>query len=588
MMRIVRRWVLLGVLAPIFAILPGFAAQEIKPLLDSQDLSATTANLETEIPRLMKEARVPGLQIALIRQGKIAWHGNFGIRNSETGEAVTDDTIFEAASLTKPFFAYYVMKLIDQGVIDLDKPILSYLHRDLVEQGLGHSLDEPGFHKEWFEKITPRQVLSHSSGMPHGETGKPYPLFFEPGTQWRYSADGYFFLQKAVELLKGDKLENLMQKEVLVPLGMTRSCLVWKDGFETTMANGHGFFGRPEEFRKRTEANAAASLYTTAEDYAKFVCAVLNGEGLRSETLKEMLTSQIDTGKAPGLGWSLGFGMQTDANGMAIWQWGDYGIFRNYIIAYPEKKIGLVYLTNSFYGLGICPAIVADGIGGQDLGRAALGYLPYDSPAYQFAWDLWEKGPRVVGQLADLKQRYPEVFTADILDFVLAVFQGEANLSPQVIALLQYKLSERPHSGQILLDLARGYLAAGDPKQALMCLDSAGKAEEDKVEPALIDWNRAHALALEAPVQLEEEYMKKLAGDYPPRHIIFKEGRLYYFREGGLYAEPRPLLAMSRDTFVLGGATGFRFKFEFDEKGDPAKVVGLYEDGRRDETPRGK
>jgi hypothetical protein len=82
--------------------------------------------------------------------------------------------------------------------------------------------------------------------------------------------------------------------------------------------------------------------------------------------------------------------------------------------------------------------------------------------------------------------------------------------------------------------------------------------------------------------------MKVLAGDYSPRHIIFREGRLYYFREGGIYSEPRPLVAMSRDTFVLEGASGFRFKIEFDDKGDPLKLVGLYEDGRRDETLRTK
>lgn len=561
---------------------------QIPKLLIQNELQNVTSDLQSYLPKLMKEARVPGLQIALIREGKIVWHQDFGVRNSRTGDPVTDNTIFEAASLTKPFFAYYVMKLVEQGVLSLDKPILGYLPRSLVEQGLGHSLDEKGFHRDWFEKITARQVLSHSSGMPHGEGGKPFPLFFEPGTQWKYSADGYFFLQKAVEFLKGDKIENLMQKEVLDPLGMTRSCLVWRDDYEKTMANGHGFFGRPEEFRKRTEAHAAATLYTTAEDYAKFVCAVLNGDLLRPETLKEMLTSQIDMDKDKGLGWSLGFGTQTDANGRAIWQWGDYGIFRNYIIAYPREKAGVVYLANSFYGLSICADIVAHSLGGQDLGRAALKYISYDSPVYQFAWELQEKGPQAVGHLDDLKRSYPEAFTPDMLNFVLEVFQGEANLTPQVIALLEYNLSEHPKSGKALLDLARAYLAAGDADKARLCLDQAGKAEEDKVEPAIIDWNLAHAQALKKPEKLEEEYMKRLAGDYSPRHIIFRDGRLYYFREAGTYPEPRALVAMSRDTFVLEGASGFRFKIEFDDKGDPIKVVGLYEDGRHDETLRSK
>jgi len=567
---------------------PGAPGDNILPLLHQKDLKSVVADLEGFIPQLMTQARIPGLQIALIRDGKIVWHQDFGVRNAKTGDPVTDDTIFEAASLTKPFFAYYVMKLAEQGVISLDKPILSYLPKPLIEQGLGHSLDEKGFHRDWLEKITARQVLSHSSGMPHGESGKPYPLFFEPGTQWKYSADGYFFLQKVVELLKGEPLENLMQKEVLDPLGMTRSCLVWKDAYEKTMANGHGFFGKPEEFRRRKEAHAAATLYTTAEDYAKFVCAVLNGDGLRPETLKEMLTSQIDMDKDKGLGWSLGFGIQTDANGLAIWQWGDYGIFRNYIIAYPKEKSGVVYLANSFYGLGICPAIIARSVGGQDTGRAALKYWPYDNLVYQFAWDLKEKGPQAVGRLSDLKRGHPEAFTRETMDFLVEVFQAETSLTPQVLALLEFNLTEHPKSGQAHLDLAKAYLMAGDAAKARMYLEKAGKADEDKVQPALIDWNLAHLQALEKPVQLEEDYMKKLAGDYAPRHITFRDGRLYYFREAGTYPEPRPLVAMSRDTFILEGAVGFRFKVEFDEKGDPLKLVAFYEDGRRDETPRSK
>jgi len=89
---------------------------------------------------------------------------------------------------------------------------------------------------------------------------------------------------------------------------------------ETAMACGHGLLGRPEAFRKRTEAHAGATLYTTAGDYARFVCAVLNGEGFRPGTLKEMITPQIDMDKPKGLGWALGFGTQSDANGLALWQ----------------------------------------------------------------------------------------------------------------------------------------------------------------------------------------------------------------------------------------------------------------------------
>jgi CubicO group peptidase (beta-lactamase class C family) len=108
------------------------------------------------------------------------------------------------------------------------------------------------------------------------------------------------------------------------------------------------------------------------------VCAVLNGTGLERETLGEMLTPQIDVDKDLGLTWTLGFGLQTDSNGPAFWQWGDYGIFRNYIIAYPKQKLAVVYLTNSFLGLGICHELIAGPIGGQALGMTFLNYRQYD------------------------------------------------------------------------------------------------------------------------------------------------------------------------------------------------------------------
>lgn len=558
-------------------------------LLKNKKVEKVSSDLMALIPRLMKKARIPGLQIVLIRDGLLSWRRNFGVRNAKTTEPVTDDVIFEAASFTKPIFAYYVMKLVEQGLIDLDKPLVGYLLREDIEKLLGHPLDENGFHRDWFERITAREVLSHSSGMPHGESGRPYPLLFEPGTKWKYSSEGYFYLQKVVERLKGDKLENLMQREVLDPLGMTKSCLVWRDDYEKTMANGHGFFGAPEEFRKRIESHAAATLYTTAQDYAKFLCAVLNGTGLRSETFTQMLTPQVDMDKDKdkGLGWSLGFGTQTDANGQAIWQWGDFGIFRNFVIAYPREKMGLIYFTNSAYGLGIGPDMVKHSLGGQDLADAALKYRPYDSPVYQLAWRIEAKGPREAGDLQGLMRKHPDIFDRDAIGFLVENFQGIDKMQ-EAIAILKVNLKAHPRSGSAHMDLARAYLAKGDKAQAGVLMEKARAAVEDKVEASVIDWNLEYIRALDNPLKLDEEYLKKIAGDYGVRHLQFKDGRLFYYREAGTYPDPRPLGAMTRDTFFVEGVSNFRLKVEFDDKGNSVKLVGLYDDGRRDEMPRNK
>lgn len=365
----------IGLIIPVILLLAScFPAQEPLPLSLQKDQSSQNRYLEAFIPNLMTKGHVPGLSIALIRNGNISWYKGFGMKSVKTKEPVDAFTIFEAASLTKPVFAYAVMRLVEEGILDLETPLINYVPKEKIEMGIGHSLDYPGFRRNWAEQINARMVLSHSSGLPHGERDKPFPIFFKPGTRYKYSAVGYYYLQLALEELKGEKLEVIINKYLLEPLNMKNSSVVWKKGFEETSANGHDKYGKPKDFRKRKEAHSAASLYTTVVDYARFVCAVIDGTGLKQETLKEMLSPQIDVNKGKGLSWSLGFGLKKDNNGKAFWQWGDYGIFRNYIIAYPKERFGVVYLTNSYYGLSICQEIVSKTIGGKAIGVSFLGY----------------------------------------------------------------------------------------------------------------------------------------------------------------------------------------------------------------------
>jgi len=564
------------------------ASDETPPLLLKKNLKAVISDLETGIPDLMEKAEIPGLQIAVVRKGKVVWHKGFGIKNATTNTPVTDETIFEAASLTKPFFAYAVMMMVDEGLIDLDKPLHTFFSREEIEKGLGNSLDAEGFKRDWFEKVTGRHILSHSGGFPHGERGEVFPIFFEPGTKWKYSADGYQLLQLAVEKLKGEKLDTIMQKYVLDPLGMKKSCMVWRDAYENTMANGHNVFSTPQDFRKRNEATAAASLYTTAEEYARFVCAVMNGEGLKRETSKEMLTSFIDMNEDKSLGWSLGFGLQNDSNGKSFWQWGDYGIFRNYIIAYPKQKTAVVCLTNSFNGLSVCSDIVGRSVGGQALGNTFLNYRTYDSPFYTLLWGVKDGGPEAARSLLPgLRKKYPDDLPWDTVGWVARLFRDE-NMLPEAVAIFEFVFKENSNSSRAAYELARSYLLNGDLEKAKTHYLKAKEAEEDKVDQKNIDWDLDYLQAAQKPFSLDEAYMQKLAGDYGPRQIMIKDGRLYYFREGGTAAEPRPLLALSKDTFFIERIVWFCFKVEFDDQGNPVKLVGNYDDGRTDETKRTK
>jgi CubicO group peptidase (beta-lactamase class C family) len=358
--------------------------------------------------------------------------------------------------------------------------LIGYVPEKLIEEKLlDHPLQFEGFQIERFKKVTARQVLSHSSGLPHGERGKPYPIFFEPGEKYKYSAGGYYYLQLVVEHLKNKPLEQVIQEQVLDPLEMRRSSMVWKEGYESQAAVGHDFVGETTgEFRKRTRAHAAATLYTTAEDYARFVVAILNGSGLKASTLREMLTPQVKVDDR--VFWSLGFGIQRNSAGECFWQWGDYGIFRNYIVAFKKQKIGVVYLTNSFNGLSIGEDLVELAIGSKDLGLAHLKYERYDSPAMLFANLIRSEGiAKAKEGFPQFREKYSSTFTETRINSLGYAFLNAKKFT-EAIEVLKLNLEAFPGSANAYDSLAEAYLNSGDRQNALKYYEMAlQKAETD-------------------------------------------------------------------------------------------------------------
>lgn len=125
---------------------------------ESEPVSIIIERLEKDIPQLINYADIPGMSAALIRNGKLVWRRNFGVANAETGEAVTDATIFEAASLSKIVTAYAALQLVDQGKLELDRPLNKYL---------GNNYDCGN--DDRINLITARHVLTHSAGFPIGD-----------------------------------------------------------------------------------------------------------------------------------------------------------------------------------------------------------------------------------------------------------------------------------------------------------------------------------------------------------------------------------------------------------------------------------
>jgi CubicO group peptidase (beta-lactamase class C family) len=319
--------------------------------------------LEQTVPELMRKYSVPGLSLALIRNGNIYWVKSFGVKDRR--EPVTKDTTFEAASLSKVVFAYAVLKLADQGKIDLDAPLQHYLEAPYIQ-------GDPRINK-----ITARMVLTHRTGFPNWRRSEGLTIHFGPGDHFSYSGEGFVFLSKAVERITGQSLNDFMQRMVFTPLGMTSSSYVWRQDYDARAAIGHDKDGKAHKKWKPKEANPASSLQTTAVDYARFMTALLDGKGLKPDTLKQLETPYTPVQQnctancfsvAPlsaTIFWGLGVGLEKSSAGLAFWHWGDNGVFKAYMVGLPEHKSGLVMFTNSENGLSIADAVVKAALGSE-------------------------------------------------------------------------------------------------------------------------------------------------------------------------------------------------------------------------------
>jgi CubicO group peptidase (beta-lactamase class C family) len=429
--------------------------------------AGTIAALEKKVPELLKESTVPGLSMALIRGGKTYWVHGFGARNAQTGQPAEDETVFEAASLSKPVFAYGVLKLVDQGKLDLDAALSRYLPKPYIE-------GDPRL-----DKITARIVLSHRTGFPNWRgDGNALTIHFTPGERFSYSGEGIVYLQKVVEQITGKPMNEYMSEAVFVPLGMSSSSYVWRADYDARTAMPHDAAGQVGEKFKPKESNAAASLHTTAGDYARFVEALLNATCLKSRTILEMEKPQIAvnpectncTEQQPkelsrNIYWGLGIGIQETAQGESLWHWGDNGRFKCYVVAYPKQKIGVVLFLDGENGLSIISELLQAALGGEQPALQWLKYERYDSPSMQFAKAVREKG--AAAAIAEFR---PALLRGDITESSINSTGYQllsAKQYPESIRLFQLNLELHPQSWNVYDSLGEAYMNSGEKELAI-------------------------------------------------------------------------------------------------------------------------
>lgn len=442
------------------------------PLRVKLSKAALSERLNTTVPRLMKAADVPGLSIAVIKDGKVFLNQGYGVKNATAADPVTDNTVFEAASLSKPVFAYAALKLVDAGKLDLDKPLVQYLGESYIKND------------DRINLITARRVLTHSTGFPNWRgNGQDLKIVFPPGERFSYSGEGFVFLQKVIEKVTGQPLDTVMKQLVFEPLGMTSSSYVWRADYQTTKATGHDFGGNAGKRREPKDANAAASLQTTSLDYAKFMIAVMNGAGLKKSTSTAMLSPQMKvdegcsncvnrppTGKlSTNIFWGFGVGLQQTSDGTAFWHWGDNGDVHCYMLAYPKSKIGVAIFTNSGNGHSIIPEIINESLGGEQPVAAWLHYESYRSPGRTFYKDVMARGVAAVNDYHDKKKSNsaPYTLTESQVNQIGYVLLYSAKKVPEAIAVFKMNVEDFPESSNTYDSLGEAYDVAGEKELAI-------------------------------------------------------------------------------------------------------------------------
>jgi len=332
--------------------------------------------LTEKLASITQKAKIAGMGITVFNNNEVAYQQAFGSKNIARKDTLTSNTVFYAASLAKMIFAHLVMQLVQENVINLDKPLQEYLTEPIPD--IKFQKDWKGFSDlkgdDRYKLITARMCLAHTTGFPNwrwitdkglDENGKLF-FQFDPGTKYSYSGEGLHLLQYVIEKITGRGLEDLAQEKIFIPLGMTMTSYVWQQRFENKFCNGHNAGGEPFEKDKEDEAGAAGSMETTPEDYSKFLVAVLNKKLLKESSFTEMTKPQIrikskqqfgperhidtDAFDPLMLSYGLGGGVLQTKYGKGFFKEGHGDGFQHYFILFPEKKIGVLIITNSDNG----------------------------------------------------------------------------------------------------------------------------------------------------------------------------------------------------------------------------------------------
>jgi CubicO group peptidase (beta-lactamase class C family) len=333
---------------------PGFLIAVVATLIlaNTDRVSAQSDRVDSCIAAQMSIRHIPGLALAVIRDGVPVKVKGYGLGNVELNVPVSPQTIFQSASIGKQFTATLVMLLVEQGKINLDAPITTYLPNSPAAWGT----------------ITARHLLTHTSGIvDHAgdslavnfrldytedqllEKIRQMPLAFKPGEKWAYSNSGYVLLGILIHKVSGQFHGDLLQRYIFDPLSMGTARIISEADIIPNRAAGYrlenGEWKNQDWVSPTLNRSAAGALYLTVLDLIKWDSALYSGRIL-SKASYDQIWSPVrlatDSLQPYGFGWFL-----SPVNGRkAVYHPGGWQGFNNYIARYTDDKLTVILLSN--------------------------------------------------------------------------------------------------------------------------------------------------------------------------------------------------------------------------------------------------
>jgi CubicO group peptidase (beta-lactamase class C family) len=389
---------------------------------DPESVAAFTNRLDVQLPEIMDDYDVPGVAVALVEDAEVVRSGAYGLADIEAVRPMTVDTVMRVESISKSVTAWGVMKLVEQGLLDLDDPIGSHLG--------DWTLPESDFARD---DLTIRRLLSQTGGMPLGIIDVHYPptgeipaledslrdqahLVREPGTRFEYSNVGFNLLQLVIERVTGEDFADYMQREVLSPLGMNESSYRWIPDWSPPVPDGHTLDGTPVPVYVYPEAGAGG-LFATVGDIARFVAASTTGPlspgrmVLDSDSIRLLHSPATETAgiyRFVSGSYGLGHFVESLSTGeRAVWHGGQGDGWMTHFHAVPEAGDGIVILTNSSRSWPLIARVLQEwtdwnGLGpvGMEIIIKADNYLRVGLAVLTLVliWQIWRIGFGLLGR----------------------------------------------------------------------------------------------------------------------------------------------------------------------------------------------